>query len=150
MIEIRSATPTDAPAIARLLTELGYPTAPDDIPARLADVEREGGAALVAVIGRGAPIAIATTARYSALHKHGQVCYITAFVTDAEIRGQGVGRRLLAAIEDWALENGCERISVTSAEHRAGAHAFYERCGIPYSGRRFSRDIARSPSMESS
>lgn len=148
MIDIRHATSTDAPAIARLLTQLGYPTPPDDIPPRLTEVEREGGAALVAVNGSGDPIAVATTARYSALHKSGQVCYITAFVTDPDSRGQGVGRRLLTAIEDWAREHGCERISVTSAERRAGAHAFYERCGIPYSGRRFSRDIAPAPSTE--
>jgi GNAT superfamily N-acetyltransferase len=148
VIDIRHATPADARSIARLLTQLGYPTSPDDIPARLAEVEREGGAALLAVNGGGAPIAVATTARYSALHKAGQVCYITAFVTDPEARGQGVGRRLLAAIESWARDKGCERISVTSAEHRAGAHAFYERCGIPYSGRRFSREIARASTKE--
>jgi GNAT superfamily N-acetyltransferase len=150
LIQIRHATPADARSIARLLTELGYPTAPDDIPGRLVELQREGGAALVAVNGGGEPIAVATTARYSALHKSGQVCYITAFVTDPETRGRGVGRRLLAAIEEWARAHGCERISVTSAEHRAGAHAFYERCGIPYSGRRFSRDIESTPSTEAS
>jgi hypothetical protein len=32
---------------------------------------------------------------------------------------------------------------VTSAEHRAAAHAFYPACGMPYTGRRFATDIAR-------
>ena len=141
MIEIRHATAADAPAIATLLTQLGYPTATDDIPSRLDRVEQEGGCALVAAEGAAAPIAVATVARYGSLHKKGQVAYITAFVTAEEARGKGVGKRLLAAVEHWARRNGCERISVTSAEHRSGAHEFYVRCGIPYSGRRFSRDV---------
>jgi hypothetical protein len=33
-------------------------------------------------------------------------------------------------------------LSVTSAEHRADAHAFYPRCGLPYTGRRFAAPIA--------
>jgi hypothetical protein len=33
-------------------------------------------------------------------------------------------------------------LSVTSAEHRADAHQFYPRCGLPYSGRRFTKNLA--------
>jgi GNAT superfamily N-acetyltransferase len=52
-----------------------------------------------------------------------------------------VGRALVNAIEQWARERGADRLSVTSAEHRSGAHAFYPACGFPYTGRRFSKSL---------
>ena len=51
---------------------------------------------------------------------------------------RGVGKAFIAAATNWAQKHGCARLSVTSAEHRADAHAFYPACGLPYTGRRFS------------
>ena len=48
---------------------------------------------------------------------------------------------LVEAAEGWAVRAGCVRLTVTSAEHRADAHAFYPACGIPYTGRRFARAL---------
>jgi hypothetical protein len=39
--------------------------------------------------------------------------------------------------EDFAWDNGCVRIEITSGEHRAGAHAFYEAIGYKQDSRRF-------------
>lgn len=141
LMRIRPATAADAEEIGRLLGELGYPTAPADVPARLVAVERGGGAALVAEKA-GELLAVATVARQMTLHRAGAGAYITAFVVDERVRGRGVGRTLLEAVERWARDAGCSRLTVTSHEHRAGAHAFYERSGLPYSGRRFSRSIS--------
>jgi GNAT superfamily N-acetyltransferase len=69
------------------------------------------------------------------------VAYITALVTAAAARGRGVGRALVAEAVEWARREGCVRISVTSAEHRADAHAFYPACGLPYTGRRFGTTL---------
>jgi hypothetical protein len=35
----------------------------------------------------------------------------------------------MAAAESFAADHGCVRIEVTSADHRADAHAFYRRRG---------------------
>lgn len=142
LIRIRPATAADAEEIGRLLGELGYPTAAVDVPARLVALEREGGAALVAVDEAGRVVGVATAIRYATLHRAGQGAYITAFVVDERVRGRGVGRTLLEAVERWARSAGCSRLTVTSHEDRAGAHAFYERSGLPYSGRRFSRSLS--------
>lgn len=144
VVRIRPATAADADAIGRLLGELGYPTAPADVPARLAAVEREGGAALVAE-GAEELLAVATVARQVSLHRAGPGAYITAFVVDERARGRGVGRMLLEAVERWACEHGHVRLTVTSHENRSGAHAFYERAGLPYTGRRFSRSLPVEP-----
>ena len=127
--------------MASLLGQLGYPTSADDLPQRLSAIEAAGGIAFVALDDAGQIVGLASGAHQATLHADGRVAYITALVTAAEARGRGVGRSLVDAIVLWAQENGCTRLSVTSAEHRADAHAFYPRCGLPYSGRRFTRMI---------
>lgn len=146
MTDIRRATPVDAPAMASLLAQLGYPTAAAELPPRVAAIERDGGVIFVARDESERIVGLASGARIATLHALGHVACITALVTAEEARGRGVGRALVAAIERWAREHRCTSLSVTSAEHRAGAHAFYPRCGLPYSGRRFSRRIDASPS----
>ena len=141
MTIVRRAVATDAQAIALLLDQLGYPTAAEDIPARVASIEQERGTVLVAVDDHDLVIGLASGSRQTTLHAGDQVAYITALVTDLDARGRGVGRMLVAELERWASNNGCSRISVTSAEHRADAHAFYPRCGFPYTGRRFTKSI---------
>lgn len=44
-------------------------------------------------------------------------------------RRQGIGRRLLSALEDWGRETGAKAVRLTSGETRTGAHAFYRSCG---------------------
>jgi GNAT superfamily N-acetyltransferase len=138
---LREATSADAPAIAALLTELGHPTDAADVPARMAAVLGEGGAVLLAVADGTAPLGLMCLARHVALHAAGPIAYITALVTTSAARRRGVARALVGAAREWALREGCVRISVTSAEHRADAHAFYAACGIPYTGRRFSASL---------
>jgi GNAT superfamily N-acetyltransferase len=138
---LREATPEDAETIARLLTELGHPTVPADVPGRLAAVLGEGGAVVLAVEASAEPLGLLCLARHAVLHAPGPVAYITALVTTAAARRRGVGRALVTAATRWARQRGCVRLTVTSAEHRADAHAFYPACGLPYTGRRFSAPV---------
>lgn len=139
--QIRSASADDAPALSRLLAELGYPAQPADLPDRLSRVVAEGGTALLADGDAGA-LGVACVTSHATLHAARPVAYITALVVAPEARGRGVGRALVAAAEAWARARGCERMSVTSAERRSDAHAFYPSCGMPYTGRRFSKTLA--------
>ena len=139
---LRAATADDADALARLLAQLGHPTPAAEVPARLAAVLAGGGATFVAVDGAGAPVGLVALAKHAALHARGPIAYITALVTAAEARRSGAGRALVAAALEWAAREGCVRLSVTSAERRADAHAFYPACGLPYTGRRFSAAVA--------
>jgi GNAT superfamily N-acetyltransferase len=140
-IVVRAATADDAGAIARLLAELGYAVDPFDVPARLDRMLAASGAALLAVDAGGASLGFMSLGRHDVIHAAGPVAYITSLVTTAAARGRGVGRALVDAARTWAEREGCVRLSVTSAEHRADAHAFYPACGMPYSGRRFSTSI---------
>lgn len=141
-VALRDATAADAAQVAALLTELGHPAAARDIPARLKAVRGEGGAVLLAVdSSTSTPLALMALSRQSAIHAPGAIAYITALVTTSAARHRGVGVLLVTAAKEWASRNGCVRLSVTSAEHRADAHAFYPACGLPYTGRRFSTPI---------
>ena len=143
-MRVRNATRADAPAMAQLLGELGYPTDAEVMPARLSAVESAGGNTFLVVAADDRVVGLASVARLAALHVDAPVCYITALVAAHDTRGQGVGRLLVSAAEGWARAHGCVRLPVTSAEHRADAHAFYPRCGLPYTGRRFAKSLTSS------
>jgi GNAT superfamily N-acetyltransferase len=140
-IHLRDATAGDAAAIATLLSELGHPTSSADVPSRLAAVLNDHGAVLLAVDDADHPLGLISLSRHVTIHAPGPIAYITALVTASVARRRGVGQLLVAAAKAWAAEQGCVRLSVTSAERRADAHAFYPACGLPYTGRRFATDI---------
>jgi GNAT superfamily N-acetyltransferase len=144
-IRLRDVTAKDADAVAALLAELGHPTRASDIPARLLTLSREGGAAIVAVDDDDEALGLITLARYNSLHSAGPKAYITAMVTASTARRRGVGKLLVARAFEWARANGCARLTVTSAERRSDAHAFYPACGIPYDGRRFAVALDITP-----
>lgn len=58
-------------------------------------------------------------------------------VTDARARGQGLGAKLVAAVEDDLRARGAltVRVETSSLEGQGGAVRFYERCGYGVSGR---------------
>jgi GNAT superfamily N-acetyltransferase len=141
MLTIRPAVPADASPLATLLAQLGYEAGAANIPARLDALRNDGGVALVAVTEDGRVVGAASAAKHATLHADHPTGYITALVTDETVRRQGVGRQLVAALEQWARDAGCHRLAVTSAERRADAHAFYPSCGFPYTGRRFTKTL---------
>ena len=141
-IRVREAAASDADAIATLLAELGHAVPSSAIPSRLRAVLNDHGAVLVAVDDADRPVGVIALSRHVAIHAPGPIAYITALVTAAAARRRGVGQLLVEAAKTWAVEHGCVRLSVTSAERRADAHAFYPACGLPYTGRRFSMEIS--------
>ena len=64
-----------------------------------------------------------------------------SLVVASSARRQGVGDRLVKAIEEWAKGHGCKRVTVATGLHRAGAHQFYERLGFEHTGRRYAKVV---------
>jgi len=124
---IRSAAPSDAAEIARLLTVLGFPTAADALAARWDKWAAEGNAALVAVQPDGTLAGVVTLHQMRVLHRPRPVGRITSLVVDAPLRGQGIGRALVAAAEEALHHSGCGLLEITSNVERVDAHAFYEQ-----------------------
>jgi GNAT superfamily N-acetyltransferase len=141
-IRVRTATADDADDIARLLGELGYPADPREVPSRLSAMRNQGGTVVLAIDSTGAALGMMALARLFTLHSSAPVAYITALVTAQSARRHGVGRMLVEEAKSWARAMGCNRLTLTSAEHRSDAHAFYPSCGLPYTGRRFATSIS--------
>ncbi|MEP7325851.1 MAG: GNAT family N-acetyltransferase [Gemmatimonadota bacterium] len=60
----------------------------------------------------------------------GSRCEILGLVVDPRHRGQGIGRQLVTAVEEWAASRGLDQVSVRSNVTRAESHPFYERLGF--------------------
>ena len=54
---------------------------------------------------------------------------ILALAVLPQTQGQGIGKTLLKGLEQEAKKRGYNFIRLNSADHRLGAHAFYERVG---------------------
>ena len=54
---------------------------------------------------------------------------ILALAVLPQAQGQGIGKSLLQGLEQEAKRRGYEFIRLNSADHRLGAHAFYEKVG---------------------
>lgn len=54
---------------------------------------------------------------------------ILALAVLPQIQGQGIGKTLLQGLEQEAKSREYQFIRLNSADHRTGAHAFYERVG---------------------
>lgn len=54
---------------------------------------------------------------------------------------QGIGRALLASVEEWARKTGAKGVRLVSGSSRTGAHAFYRSCG--YSGDKMQLNLKK-------
>jgi GNAT superfamily N-acetyltransferase len=126
---IRPAREPDGPGLARLATQLGYPTSGDEIRRRLQRV----------LASPNDIVLVASTADGSlAGWAHGFVCQllesdprveIGGLVVDERFRRQGIGRKLIRRIERWAGERGVAQVSVRCRTTRLVAHKFYGSLG---------------------
>jgi GNAT superfamily N-acetyltransferase len=140
-ITIRPARAADAPFIADLLGQLGYPAAAEEIPERLTRLEaHEHAIVLVAVDGTDV-VGVITGHSYPSLHAAKPVAYLTSLVVAEGHRGKAIGSELAKRIEEWAKARGAVRLSVTSAMRRTETHGFYERRGYDRSGLRFTKPL---------
>ena len=140
-LDIRDARPEDAPALAALVTELGYPVSGDTIAERMAALHTAGETVLVAARG-GTPVGLLTVHVTPVLHRPTPVGRLTMLVVGERERGNGVGRALVAAAERILAARGCALVEVTSNRRRTDAHAFYERLGYDATSLRFGKSIA--------
>ena len=125
---VRRAMPEDIPELARLSAQLGYPVSERDFVSRLANYsERIDHIVLVAVEEERPVGFINGGVRHDLVYE--AMVELMSLVVDADVRGRGVGRHLLAAFEDWVRGQGVSVIKLGSRDERTDAHRFYEREG---------------------
>ena len=129
---IRNATENDINQLAVLMGELGYPTTMDEMEQRFSKIYSnplysthvaEIGGAIVGMIG------MTLGFHYE---KNENYVRIVALVVDSEYRKQGIGAALILTAEEWAKEQGANRIVLNSGNRseRNDAHRFYTNMGF--------------------
>lgn len=133
---LREATASDIPALAALCGQLGYPSTPEQLAARLTRLAGPEDCVLVAEMA-GKVVGW--------IHVRGVCCVesdpnaeIAGLVVDESCRGAGVGSELVEAACRWATQHGYGEVRVRSNVIREQAHRFYERQGF----RRLKTQIA--------
>ena len=133
----RVALSEDAPAVARLLAQLGYTASDALIAGKLRlFAASECDEAFVA-IASGRVVGCIGLHAHELFHAAGRLGRITALVVDKASRGSGAGRALIEAADSWFRSRGCIRAEVTSGDERADAHRFYVANGYQADERRF-------------
>jgi len=156
-LRIRPAAPGDAVPLGRLLEQLGYPTDAAEIPARIEKLHaRPGTMVLVAGDEVGNVLGVVTVHLFQSIHASEPAAWLTSLVVEEQARGQGVGSALVLRAEEWAIQHGALRISLTSALHREQAHEFYKTRDYEHTGVRLTKvfvnrlgDAARGQSRSS-
>jgi GNAT superfamily N-acetyltransferase len=139
--DIRVATIDDAESIAELITQLGYPTTGAAMHRRLEAIAGDSSYATLVAVEGGSVVGLAAGRLGHYYEKDGTYCQLAALSVASGARRQGIGKQLVEAVERWGRDNGARAVVVTTALHRDGAHAFYERCGYSRTGFRFVKDL---------
>jgi GNAT superfamily N-acetyltransferase len=126
---IRSARPEDAPALAALCAQLGYPLTAEAVRDNLKHIEAGGGHQVLVAVAGGAVVGWLHVREEWALESGGRA-EIAGLVVDAAWRNLGIGARLVAEGEAWARTRGHTRLRVRSRVEREEAHRFYRRLGF--------------------
>ena len=131
-VKTRRARKTDAPRIAELSGQFGYPTTPRAMAGRLKLALREkNGACFVAETKENGVVGWAHVSARPLLEVERRA-ELNGLVVDENVRGRGAGWSLLRAAEAWARKKRCRGMSVRSNVLRERAHGFYERHGYEH------------------
>ena len=123
-----------------LMSELRPHLSREAFIAAVARLEREQGYRLVRLDDDGGLRALAGIRIGEWLHT-GRYLEVEDLVTAADARSRGYGRALLEWIAGHARASGCRQMRLVSGVRRADAHRFYEREGMRWEAKYFSKDL---------
>lgn len=130
MTEIRPMRAADAPHLTGLLAQLGYPSEADAVASRLASILNSATQqVLVAVPADDSRVDGFIGVERRLVLVEDERVEITGLVVDSAARRFGIGRALMNAAEQWALQRGLHTVVVRSNIVRPESHPFYEGIG---------------------
>ena len=124
----RPASQGDAPAIATLVTQLGYDASPRDVADRLSRLLARADQRFIVAEAQGRVVGWVHVQVAESVDT-GVFAHVAGLVVDRAHRRQGIGAALMAAAEAWAHQQGCPVIRLRSSSTRTPAHRFYEGLG---------------------
>ena len=140
MPKLREARSSDIPRLVELIEQLGHEISEKQLKKNLAALKRSGETPIVATLAKTV-VGLCGIGRRIVIHRPAPLGRISALVVSKEARGQGIGRMLVEAAEEWMRNKGCTLVEVTSNDRRAQAHAFYRHLGYERSSIRFFKEL---------
>ena len=125
----RIARMDDAAEVARLCTQLGYPTTTEAMTARMG-VYISAGDRQVFVVEQGDHLLGWIAIEVRTTLETGRKAEIVGLVVDAQARRSGTGKALAQVAEDWVRQHGLDTLMVRSNTARIESHPFYEGLGF--------------------
>lgn len=139
LVEFRKAMAGDLPEMSRLLRQLGYRVATEELHERWTLWSQSGNTALVAARADGTLAGMVTFNMMPVLNRAAPVGRVSGLVVDKTERGAGIGLALLELAESALAKAGCGIAEVVSNIHRLTAHQFYEHIGYTCDSLRFTK-----------
>jgi N-acetylglutamate synthase-like GNAT family acetyltransferase len=139
--ELRDAADGDAPAIAALLSEMGYPVSAADAADLLAAFTADTRSRVQVAERDGEVVGLVATHVVPRLDSDRRSCRVVDLVVAERCRRSGIGAALLDAAEQEARRQHCARLDLSSGDWRPDAHAFYTRMGFESIARAFVKRL---------
>jgi GNAT superfamily N-acetyltransferase len=137
---IRAAKPADTEALIELIALLDHRTDEAGVRKRISALARDKLAPLVATLDKQL-VGLCGIDDMTAIHRDAPVGRINILVVAETARGQGIGRKLVAAAEEALHTRGCGLVEVTSNDRLTEAHAFYRHMGYERTSLRFCKEL---------
>ena len=128
---LRALKPTDTGSIYEINKEaLGYAFSPEDTASQLARLSQDSHHFLLGYEDPASHdlLGYVHAEVYESLYSNAGF-NILALAVLPQMQGKGIGKALLKGLEQETEKRGYKFIRLNSAEHRIGAHAFYEQVG---------------------
>jgi GNAT superfamily N-acetyltransferase len=139
---IREATPNDAPDIAALLDELGYPSSAAQAAERLERIAADPSTWVIVAEVESELAGLGALHVQNLVERDEPGCQVAGLIVGQRFRRRGIGELLMQALEDEARRRGGKVMVLNTAHRRADAHAFYEALGYAHTGRRYKKQLA--------
>ena len=139
--QLREATLHDAPGLATLLGQLGYPTTSAEMAERLRNILAEPDYHTSVADASGQLVGVVGVRRSYYYEHSGSYGQIVVLVVEEAWRGQHIGQHLVAEAERWLKGQGITVVLVNSGTARTEAHRFYHRQGYQATGIRLVKDL---------
>jgi N-acetylglutamate synthase-like GNAT family acetyltransferase len=128
---IRRASAEDAGAIQTIYRELVDDSSVRVLPEQVAALAETPASFLLVTEAEGAVCATALlTICADVMYQFQPFGVVENVVVARSNRGRGIGRQLLAHVEQLAIARDCTKLMLLSSAHRHQAHAFFRRCGF--------------------
>ena len=147
VVRLRPPAPADAPALAALAGELGYPTDGEALLGRLAALHPTDAAVIVSTDMNDLPTGWCHVELRRTLVEPLSALVVGLVIGEGH-RSEGIGAELLGAAEGWARARGCRRLVVATRITRERAHRFYAREGYEVTKTSYflAKDLSGGPS----